>query len=154
SSDGRVMRKAVSGWESWVGANDVYAAVEVAKGQERNQRWIHGDVTHGSRRLPAPFAHSGDLDIEGGCFPHIAGLPIDVMDPPAPVAHCGLNALVHWTICRSLTEGDDIHRRIDRVDGGRVEVARQGINVRYGCPVQLACDCIDVVSLERHMANA
>src|ERR1700750_3270967 len=39
SSDGRVVRKAVLRWEAWVGANDVDAAVEVAKGQERNQRW-------------------------------------------------------------------------------------------------------------------
>src|SRR6476646_216565 len=74
SADCRVVLKAVSGWEAWVGANDVYAAVDVAKGQKRNHRRIYDDVTSSSRSLPAAFGHTGDFDIECGCFSHIAGL--------------------------------------------------------------------------------
>src|SRR5580704_12761340 len=74
SADCRVVLKAVSGWEAWVGANDVYAAVEVAKGQKRNHRRIYDDVTSSSRSLPAAFGHTGDIDIECDCFSHIAGL--------------------------------------------------------------------------------
>ena len=74
SADCRVVLKAVPGGEAWVGANDVYAAVEVAKLQKRNHRRVHDDVTSSSRSLPEAFGHPGDFDIECGCFSHIAGL--------------------------------------------------------------------------------
>src|SRR6202790_4056648 len=74
SADCRVVLKAVPAGEAWVGANDVYAAVEVAKGQKRNHRRIYDDVTSSSRSLPVAFGQTGDFDIECGCFSHIAGL--------------------------------------------------------------------------------
>src|ERR1700682_6348470 len=66
ATDCRVLLKAVPGGEAWVGANDVYAAVEVAKGQKRNHRRIHDDVTSSCRSLPTAFGHTGDFDIECG----------------------------------------------------------------------------------------
>src|SRR6202158_5187994 len=77
-----------------------------------------------------------------------------MMDPPAPVVHQRLNGLVCWPTRRSLTEGHDIHRRVDRVNGGYVKVARQGVHIRYRRSVQSARDSIQVVSVESDMASA
>src|SRR4029453_7811631 len=77
-----------------------------------------------------------------------------MMDPPAPVVHQRLYGLVCWPTRRSLTEGHDIHRRIDRVNGGCVKVARQGIHVRYRRLVQSARVSIQVVRVESDMARA
>src|ERR1700674_1750486 len=76
------------------------------------------------------------------------------MDLPAPVVHQRLNGLVYWTTRRSLTEGHDIHRRVDRVNGGCVKVARGGVHIRYRRSVQSARDSIQVVSVESDMASA
>src|SRR5258705_10474005 len=77
-----------------------------------------------------------------------------MMDPPAPVVHQRLNGLVCWPTRRSLTEGHDIHRRVDRVNGGCVKVAKGGVHIRYGRSVQSARDSIQVVSVESDMARA
>src|ERR1700675_3254218 len=77
-----------------------------------------------------------------------------MMNPPAPVVHQRLNGLVCWPTRRSLTEGHDIHRRINRVNGGYVKVARQGMHVRYRRSVQSVRDSIQVIRVESDMASA
>src|SRR6476659_650173 len=77
-----------------------------------------------------------------------------LMDPPAPVVHQRLNGLVCWATRRSLTEGHDIHCWVDRVNGGCLKVAGQGVHIRYRRSVQSARDSIQVVSVESDMASA